>query len=86
MKLPINVLAAAAVLIPAAALAAADNFIRSCNADSVKIVGGRTRQASCRTRAGTSSYKCSRLDLNSCLKNAYGRLQPCRRIRLGQGT
>ena len=77
MKLPINVRLAAVivVIVPAAALAAADNFIRSCTADSVKIVGGRTLQASCRTRAGTGSYKCTRLDLNGCLKNAYGRLQ-----------
>lgn len=50
----------------------ADNFVSSCDAGSVKV-SGRTLTASCRNILG--QLKCSRLDLNRCIKNTYGSLQ-----------
>ncbi|KAK3936618.1 hypothetical protein QBC46DRAFT_321115 [Diplogelasinospora grovesii] len=60
-------------LAAAAATAAADNFIGSCDADSVKIISGKVLTANCRQISGP--LRCSRLDLNRCLKNTYGSLQ-----------
>lgn len=51
---------------------AADNFIASCNSDSVKI-SGKYVTANCKTITG--QLKCTRLDLSNCLKNNYGSLQ-----------
>jgi hypothetical protein len=48
------------------------NFVDSCDAKSVKV-NGRTLTANCKNIFG--QLKCSKLDLNRCLKNVYGRLQ-----------
>jgi glutamyl-tRNA reductase len=50
----------------------AANFLGSCDANSVKV-SGRTLTANCKNIFG--QLKCSKLDLNRCLKNNYGRLQ-----------
>lgn len=50
-----------------------DNFIGSCDAGSVKV-SGRTLTANCKNIVGQSV--CSKLDLNRCIKNSYGQLQP----------
>jgi len=60
---------AAAAPFPAAP---AENFVNSCDANTVKVTG-RTLQASCKNIVG--ALKCSKLDLNRCLKNVYGSLQ-----------
>jgi glutamyl-tRNA reductase len=52
--------------------ALAANFLGSCDANSVKV-SGRTLTANCKNIFG--QLKCSKLDLNRCLKNNYGRLQ-----------
>ncbi|KAK0735363.1 hypothetical protein B0T21DRAFT_411996 [Apiosordaria backusii] len=52
--------------------ATTDNFIGSCDASSVKV-SGRVITANCKNILG--QLKCSRLDLNKCIKNSYGRLQ-----------
>ncbi|KAK4100204.1 hypothetical protein N658DRAFT_508142 [Parathielavia hyrcaniae] len=48
------------------------NFISSCDEKSVNI-NGRTLTANCKNIFG--QLKCSKLDLNRCLMNNYGRLQ-----------
>jgi hypothetical protein len=53
--------------------ALAANFAGSCETNSIKV-SGRTLTANCRNIFG--QYKCSKLDLNRCLKNSYGTLQP----------
>ena len=50
----------------------ADNFIASCDSNSVKI-DGKYVTANCKTITGQT--KCTRLDLSNCLKNNYGSLQ-----------
>jgi len=50
----------------------ADNFVASCDANSVKITG-RDLTANCKDIFG--NLQCSKLDLNRCLKNTYGSLQ-----------
>ncbi|KAK4153046.1 hypothetical protein C8A00DRAFT_15692 [Chaetomidium leptoderma] len=52
--------------------ALAANFVGSCDGNSIKV-SGRTLTANCRNIFG--QLKCSRLDLNRCLKNSYGSLQ-----------
>lgn len=61
---------AAVALTTTGAMAA--NFVGSCDANSVKL-SGRTLTANCRNIVG--QMRCSRLDLNRCLKNSYGSLQ-----------
>lgn len=56
----------------AASLVLADNFVASCDADSVKI-SGRYLTANCKDVF--NNLQCSKLDLNQCLKNSYGSLQ-----------
>ncbi|KXX77624.1 Cyanovirin-N [Madurella mycetomatis] len=51
----------------------ADNFTGSCDAKSVKV-NGRTLTANCRNIRG--QMKCSKLDLNRCIKNLYGSMEP----------
>ncbi|KAK3308347.1 uncharacterized protein B0T15DRAFT_524213 [Chaetomium strumarium] len=55
-----------------AAGARAANFVASCDKDSIKV-SGTTLTANCKTIFGQS--RCSRLDLNRCLRNSYGTLQ-----------
>lgn len=55
-----------------ATAAQADNFVASCDANSVKV-SGRTLTANCRNISG--GLQCSKLDLNRCIKNSYGSLQ-----------
>ncbi|KAK0636128.1 hypothetical protein B0T17DRAFT_612904 [Bombardia bombarda] len=55
-----------------ATTALAENFSGSCDASTIKITG-KTLQANCKNIAGT--LKCSKLNLNNCLKNTYGSLQ-----------
>ncbi|OIW29394.1 hypothetical protein CONLIGDRAFT_713935 [Coniochaeta ligniaria NRRL 30616] len=50
----------------------ADNFVASCDANSVKV-SGRYLTANCKDVVGI--LQCSKLDLNPCLKNNYGSLQ-----------
>ncbi|KAK4246114.1 Cyanovirin-N [Corynascus novoguineensis] len=52
--------------------ALADNFTGSCDANSIKV-SGKTLTAKCKNIFGQS--KCSKLNLNKCIKNVYGRLQ-----------
>jgi hypothetical protein len=52
--------------------ALADNFAGSCDTNSIKF-SGRTLTANCKNIFG--QLKCSKLDLNNCLKNNYGSLQ-----------
>lgn len=52
--------------------ALAGNFAATCLGDSIKV-SGKMLTANCRTTTG--QYKCSKLDLNNCIKNSYGRLQ-----------
>ena len=52
--------------------AVADNFIASCDSNSVKI-DGKYVTANCKTITG--QVKCTRLDLSNCLKNNAGSLQ-----------
>jgi hypothetical protein len=52
--------------------ALAANFVASCDKDSIKVSGG-TLTANCKNIFGQS--RCSKLDLNRCLKNSYGTLQ-----------
>jgi hypothetical protein len=49
----------------------AANFSGSCETSSIKV-SGRTLTANCKNIFG--QLKCSKLDLNRCLKNNYGRL------------
>lgn len=51
--------------------ALAANFSGSCETGSIKV-SGRTLTANCKNIFG--QLKCSKLDLNRCLKNNYGRL------------
>jgi hypothetical protein len=55
-----------------ATAAQADNFVASCDANSVKV-SGRMLTANCRNISG--GLQCSKLDLNRCIKNNYGSLQ-----------
>lgn len=55
----------------AAPAAPAVDFSGSCEPSSIKITG-TTVQANCKNIFGT--YSCSKLDLNRCIKNNYGRL------------
>ena len=48
------------------------NFVGSCDANSAKV-SGKTLTANCKNIFG--QLKCSKLDLNRCLKNSYGTLQ-----------
>ncbi|KAK3370439.1 hypothetical protein B0H63DRAFT_528160 [Podospora didyma] len=68
MRSVLITLASLAVLAPAVA----ENFIGSCDASTVKVTG-RILTANCRNIAG--ALKCTRLDLNQCVKNTYGSLQ-----------
>ncbi|AEO63132.1 uncharacterized protein THITE_2043158 [Thermothielavioides terrestris NRRL 8126] len=52
--------------------ATAANFLGSCDANSIKV-SGRTLTANCKDIFGQS--KCSKLDLNRCIKNNYGSLE-----------
>ncbi|KAK3326170.1 hypothetical protein B0H66DRAFT_600304 [Apodospora peruviana] len=65
-------IAALVGLAAAAPAAPAQDFLNSCDANSVKVTG-RILQANCKNIAG--ALKCSKLDLNKCLKNTYGSLQ-----------
>lgn len=56
----------------AANAATALNFSSSCDANSIKV-SGRTLTANCKNILG--QMKCSKLDLNLCLKNRYGALE-----------
>jgi hypothetical protein len=56
----------------AASARPADNFLGSCDANSV-VINGRFIQANCKNILG--SWGCTRLDMNNCLKNNYGRIQ-----------
>lgn len=56
----------------AAPAAPAENFVNSCDDKTVKVTG-RILQANCKNIVG--ALKCSKLDLNRCLKNVYGSLQ-----------
>ena len=67
---------AATGLIAVAALAGgsvAQSFTGSCKVDTVKVEG-RWLTAQCHNILGTEA-KCTKLDLNNCLKNNYGRLE-----------
>ncbi|KAM7210931.1 Cyanovirin-N [Rhypophila decipiens] len=57
----------------AAAAAPAQNFFNSCSDSSIKVTG-KILQASCRNIKG--DLKCSKLDLNKCIRNSYGTLEP----------
>lgn len=50
----------------------ASNFFNSCDANSVKV-SGKILTATCRNIKG--DFKCSRLDLNKCIRNSYGTLE-----------
>lgn len=52
--------------------AKSDNFLASCNPDSVKI-SGTIMTASCGTLSG--DVVCSKLNIGQCLKNVYGSIQ-----------
>ena len=52
--------------------ALAQNFVGSCDASSIKVTGS-TMTANCKNILGQS--KCSKLDLNNCIKNNSGALQ-----------
>ncbi|KAK3906397.1 hypothetical protein C8A05DRAFT_29757 [Staphylotrichum tortipilum] len=54
-----------------AAAAPAVDFAGSCEPNSIKI-SSTTVQANCKNIFG--QYACSKLDLNRCIKNNYGRL------------
>lgn len=60
------------LLLAAATPTLAANFLGSCSADSV-VIDGKILTAKCRTISG--QLKCTKLDLNNCLKNTYGSLQ-----------
>ncbi|KAK3328049.1 hypothetical protein B0T19DRAFT_181582 [Cercophora scortea] len=61
-----------AVILGLAAVAQAENFFKTCDASSVKVTG-KILQANCKNIAG--ALKCSKLNLNECLKNSYGSLK-----------
>jgi hypothetical protein len=69
MRSVINTLLVSAL---AASSVLADNFVASCDANSVKI-SGRYVTADCKDVF--NNLQCSKLDLNKCLKNNYGSLQ-----------
>ncbi len=52
--------------------ALASEFVPSCDASTVKVVG-KFLTGNCKNIFG--QLKCSKLDLNKCIKNNYGRLQ-----------
>lgn len=56
----------------AARPALADNFSASCDTDSI-VIAGTIVTATCKTLVG--GKRCSKLDLNQCLKNTYGAIQ-----------
>ena len=56
-----------------ATLAAAQSFTTSCKLDTVKV-DGRWLTAECNNILRTAS-RCTKLDLNNCLKNNFGRLE-----------
>ncbi|KAK3984774.1 hypothetical protein QBC44DRAFT_252168 [Cladorrhinum sp. PSN332] len=69
MKIPLLSLS----VILSSGVAQADNFVSSCDPASVKLSGRTTLTASCSNILG--QLRCSRLDLNRCIKNSYGQLQ-----------
>jgi hypothetical protein len=69
MKVAVNAIVFSALAVGSAT---ADNFVASCDANSVKI-SGRTLTANCKDIFG--NFQCSKLDLNKCLKNTYGSIQ-----------
>jgi hypothetical protein len=72
MKLTLTT-AALALLASGPATAQLTGFTNTCQVDTVKVEG-RWLTAQCHNILGTET-RCSKLDLNSCLKNNSGRLE-----------